>query len=92
MSVIQSRASRFATWLAGTRPVAAATLLRTWLAVTTFFARVLQAWGQKVEFPEHAAVSLAAARNPGSRTAGAPPSKPPRSGWPRSAWRAASKQ
>lgn len=62
MSVIQVRASRFATWLAGTALVAAAALLRTWLAVTTFFARLLQAWGQKVE-SRRATVSLAAARN-----------------------------
>jgi diguanylate cyclase (GGDEF)-like protein/PAS domain S-box-containing protein len=62
MSVIQLRASRFATWFAGTALVVAAALLRAWLAVMTFFARLLQAWGQRVE-SRRATVSLAAARN-----------------------------
>jgi len=62
MSVIQVRASRIATWLIGAALVLAGALLQAWLAVTTFLAGLLEAWGQKVE-SRRATVSLAAARH-----------------------------
>ncbi|HTW08759.1 MAG TPA: sensor domain-containing diguanylate cyclase [Acidimicrobiales bacterium] len=61
MSVIQARASRLLTALAGFGLVVAGGLLRGWLAFTTVLSGLLEVWGQRVE-SARAKVSLAAAR------------------------------